>query len=112
MSSLLVIGGDKLGAIPDNLKNLGFKDVIHIDGRKVQMVKKEIPDHIDIILILTDYINHNLAKKIKNKASKKEIPICYARRSWCAIYSSLTNCEIACEQCPFLSHTGQSNRRT
>ncbi|MBU9710564.1 DUF2325 domain-containing protein [Evansella tamaricis] len=104
MSSLLVIGGDKLGAIPDQLKKLGFSDVLHVDGRKVQMVKKEIPDNVDLILILTDFINHNLAKKIKDRASKKEIPICYSRRSWCAIYKSLTSCEYACEQCPYLKN--------
>lgn len=104
MSSLLVYGGDKLGAIPNHLKNMGFKEIIHIDGRKVQMVKREIPDRVDLVLVLTDFINHNLAKKIKLNANKKNIPICYSKRSWCSIYESLVNCEHACEQCPFLKN--------
>ncbi|MFA9558578.1 DUF2325 domain-containing protein [Evansella sp. AB-rgal1] len=102
MASLLVIGGDKLGSIPTHLKGLGFQEVIHMDGRKVQMVKRDIPDQVDLILVLTDFINHNLAKKIKDKATKKDVPICFSRRSWCAIYQALTTCEVACEHCPFL----------
>ncbi|MDG5786060.1 DUF2325 domain-containing protein [Evansella sp. AB-P1] len=109
MASLLVIGGDKLGAIPSHLKDVGFHEIIHIDGRKVQMVKREIPDNIDLILVLTDFINHNLAKKIKDKANKKDVPICFSRRSWCAIYQSLTTNEIACDQCPFLKVNPSNN---
>lgn len=105
MSSLLVIGGDKLGTIPVRLKDIGFQEIVHINGRKVKMIKKEIPDNIDLILILTDFINHNLAKKIKDKAAKKEVPICYSKRSWCSIYKSLSNCEVACAQCPLLQNS-------
>ncbi|MGJ9384936.1 dihydroorotate dehydrogenase [Salipaludibacillus neizhouensis] len=105
MSSLLVIGGDKLGTIPVRLKDLGFQEIVHIDGRKVKMIKKEIPENVDLILILTDFINHNLAKKIKDKAAKKSVPICYAKRSWCAIYQSLSNCEHACAHCPMLKNS-------
>lgn len=102
MASLLVIGGNKLGSIPGNLKSIGFEEIMHLDGRKVQMVKREIPDNIDLILILTDFINHNLAKKIKDKACKKNVPICFARRSWCSIYTALVSCDNACAKCPFL----------
>ncbi|MDQ0253991.1 hypothetical protein J2S74_001364 [Evansella vedderi] len=104
MASLLVIGGDKLGSIPNNLLNMGFQEVIHLDGRKVKMVKRDIPENVDLILILTDFINHNLAKKIKDKANKKNVPICFARRSWCSIYNTLVSCDNACEKCPFLKN--------
>ncbi|UTR13915.1 DUF2325 domain-containing protein [Salipaludibacillus sp. LMS25] len=102
MSALLLIGGDNLGSIPGKLKNIGFSEVIHVDGRKVKMVKNEIPERVDLILILTDFVNHNLSNKIKNKAGKKDIPICYSKRSWSCIYKSLTTCDNICEQCPFL----------
>ncbi|WP_416148224.1 DUF2325 domain-containing protein [Salipaludibacillus sp. HK11] len=105
MASLLIYGGDQLGAIPKHLENIGFDNIVHIDGKKTRTIKKEIPENIDLILILTDFINHNLAKKIKGRAEKRKIPICYSRRSWCAISKTIYSCEEACQQCPFLKNS-------
>jgi hypothetical protein len=91
MRSLLIIGADHLGVIPDRLSSIGFDEVLHINGRKVQMVKKGIPDNISFILVLTDYVNHNLSAVIKQRAKNKSIPIFYAKRSWCSIYQVLKN---------------------
>lgn len=90
MNSLLIIGADHLGRIPEKLKMQGFKEVTHISGRKAQSVKRKIPDHIDYILILTDYINHNLSSVIKQKAKEHDIPVCYSKRSWVAIQRALS----------------------
>jgi hypothetical protein len=86
MSSLLVVGADHLGTIMDKLVNSGFNEIIHLDGRKVNMVKRDIPEHIDMILVMTDYINHNLAKVIKQKAKNREKPIYFVKRSWSSIH--------------------------
>ncbi|OIJ14495.1 dihydroorotate dehydrogenase [Anaerobacillus alkalilacustris] len=96
MKSLLVVGADHLGTIPQKLGELGFSEVIHLNGRKVQMVKREIPENIDSILVLTDYINHNLAKTLKKKAQDQSVPVYYAKRSWCSIYQALSKCERLC----------------
>ncbi|WP_017729367.1 DUF2325 domain-containing protein [Halalkalibacterium ligniniphilum] len=102
MSSLLIVGADHLGTIPKKLNGIGFEEIIHISGRKVQMVKKEIPCHIDLVLVLTDYINHNLTSVLKKKANEQDIPICYAKRSWCSIYKAIGQCERAClKDCQF-----------
>lgn len=93
MSSLLIVGADHLGKIPSKLEGIGFKEIIHISGRKVQQVKKEIPNHIDLILVLTDYVNHNLSSVLKKKANEQSVPICYAKRSWCSIYQAIGKCE-------------------
>ncbi|WP_019244013.1 MULTISPECIES: DUF2325 domain-containing protein [Bacillus] len=89
MQSLLVVGGDYLGKITENLCNEGFTEIIHINGRKTQMVRKEIPSNIDLILVLTDYINHNLSTNIKKRANEQSIPIFYSKRSWSAIHNEL-----------------------
>ncbi|OEH91529.1 DUF2325 domain-containing protein [Bacillus solimangrovi] len=89
MENILIIGADRLGKIEKNLLEYGFSNVTHIDGRKVKMVHRKIPEQVDIILILTDFINHNLANTIKNKAKQNNIPTLYARRSWCSIAKSL-----------------------
>jgi hypothetical protein len=89
MGSLLIIGADHLGVISDKLSSAGFDEVLHINGRKVQMVKKDLPKKISCILILTDYVNHNLSSVIKKRAKNQSIPIYYAKRSWCSIYKAL-----------------------
>ncbi|MDQ0246668.1 hypothetical protein J2S09_004272 [Bacillus fengqiuensis] len=85
MKSLLVVGGDKLGNITEKLEQKGFREVIHLTGRKSRMVQINIPRKVDVILVLTDYVNHNLSNVIKKKAQEKSIPICYSKRSWCSI---------------------------
>lgn len=88
MSKLLIVGGDHLGGIVDKLTNIGFDEVLHISGRKCQTVKKGIPENVDSILVLTDYINHNLSKVIKQKAKEQSLPIYFAKRSWCSIHQA------------------------
>lgn len=86
--SVLIVGGDHLGNIEGRLKDIGFQEVLHITGRKIQSVRS-IPEKINYILVFTDYVNHNLSKKIKEKAKKQQVPIFYAKRSWSSIYNVL-----------------------
>ncbi|ASS86911.1 dihydroorotate dehydrogenase [Geobacillus lituanicus] len=89
MASLLVVGADHLGHITDKLADSGFREIIHVSGRKVNMVKRGIPEHVDAILVMIDYVNHNLAKKVKEKAKSKDKPIYFAKRSWSSINAVL-----------------------
>jgi hypothetical protein len=94
MESLLIIGGDHLGKIIQKLEGEGFKEVIHLNGRKKQMIRKEIPRKVDLILVLTDYINHNLSGVIKRQAQEQGIPICFSKRSWCFIHEEIQKRQI------------------
>ncbi|KMK76918.1 DUF2325 domain-containing protein [Alkalihalobacillus pseudalcaliphilus] len=96
MASLLIVGGDKLGNIPKKLEDIGFGEIIHFSGRKTQTVKKEIPCHVELVLVLTDFINHNLTSALKKRAAEQNIPICYAKRSWCSIYQAIGKCDGVC----------------
>lgn len=89
MNSLLIVGADRLGKIQDKLMSIGFDEVLHINGRKGQMVKRDIPVKISCILVLTDFVNHNLSTVIKERAKSQSIPIYYAKRSWCSIHKAL-----------------------
>jgi hypothetical protein len=97
MASILVVGADHLGNMPEQLAHIGFDDVTHLSGRKCQMVRKGIPEKIDAVLVLTDYINHNLTKVIKQQAKEQELPIYYAKRSWCSVQKALCSCKHVCE---------------
>jgi hypothetical protein len=90
MPSLLIIGADHLGTIENKLAKLGFNHISHITGRKSQEVKKSIPENIDLILVLTDYVNHNLSKVIKQQARELSLPIFFAKRSWSSIHKVLS----------------------
>ena len=96
MTSLMIVGADHLGSIPKKLEDMGFANILHISGRKTKMVKREIPADIDMILVLTDFINHNLTTVLKKKAMEQDVPVCYAKRSWCSIYKAIGGCEAGC----------------
>ncbi|MBP2018178.1 hypothetical protein J2Z79_001577 [Symbiobacterium terraclitae] len=87
---VLVIGGDHLGSIGQNLRNIGFTDVKHVTGRTERRV--EIPAGTELVIVLIDYVNHNLARWVKEQAKARQLPIIFARRSWSAICTSLQNC--------------------
>jgi hypothetical protein len=89
VGALLIVGADHLGAIPDKLLCAGFDEVLHINGRKDNAVKKGFPQKIEGILVLIDYVNHNLSNVIKKWAKSQAIPIYYAKRSWSSIHKAL-----------------------
>lgn len=88
--SLLVIGGDYLGGIEDNLKKRGFSTVTHISGRNNKQKSLKIPKNTDVILVLTDYINHQTTKIIKKQLKNSNAKIFFSRRSWANIEETLS----------------------
>lgn len=91
---VLIIGGDHLGSIAQNLRSLGFDAIAHVKGRTERRV--EIPAGTDLVVVLIDYVNHNLAKWVKEQAKARNLPIIFSRRSWSAICQNLQ----ACTSCP------------
>jgi len=89
MKYLLIVGGDKIEQISLRLEERGVKVISHLDGRKPKITVKEIPNKVDCVLIITDYINHNLSKVVKKKAQDKSIPIGYSKRSWHSISTEI-----------------------
>lgn len=87
--SILIVGGDHLGSIPRELDKIGFTEIHHLTGRSGQKVRDGVPKTIDFIILLYDYVNHNLAYKMKKFASNRGIPIVYAKRSWSSIYGKI-----------------------
>lgn len=81
--SALIIGGDKIKTIVEGLKNRGFEDIEHVSGRKAgDKVKNCITkvDRYNVVIVLTDYINHCVVTNLKNKVDNKNVIFC--RRSW------------------------------
>jgi hypothetical protein len=89
MADILVIGGDRLGNIVDLLQEQGFREVYHISGRKSSQISVKIPSSVKLILVLTDFVNHNLAKTVKSQAKDRDVPILFCKRSCAAISKAL-----------------------
>ncbi|MFQ5862083.1 MAG: DUF2325 domain-containing protein [Candidatus Brocadiales bacterium] len=87
--SVLIVGGDHLGSIPRELGKLGATKIEHITGRNNKGIRNSMPEAPDLIILLYDYVNHNLTNKVKEEAKSRNIPIIFARRSWSSIYQEL-----------------------
>ncbi|PAB59940.1 DUF2325 domain-containing protein [Anaeromicrobium sediminis] len=94
----LVVGADKLGNIPDILNEEGITDFIHWKGRKKGMRNMTIPKNIDMVIVLYDYIEHNLAKIIKKEIKNIEVPCVFAKRSVSDLKIQLEKCR-ECRKC-------------
>lgn len=91
--SVLIVGGDHLGGIPRELDKIGVTEVRHVTGRSGQKIRHGIPESMDFIIVLHDFVNHNLAHKIKDFAENRSIPVVYAKRSWSSIYQKMKDCQ-------------------
>lgn len=91
--SVLIVGGDHLGGITKELDKLGVNEVRHVTGRSGQKIRDGLPETMDFIIVLYDFVNHNLAHKIKDLAENRRIPVVSAKRSWSSIYQKMKDCQ-------------------
>ncbi|MFQ5956797.1 MAG: DUF2325 domain-containing protein [Candidatus Brocadiales bacterium] len=89
--SVLIVGGDHLGSIPRELGKIGATKIEHVTGRNNKGIRNGMPEDMDLIILLYDYVNHNITNKVKEEARSRNIPIIFARRSWSSIYQKLNS---------------------
>ena len=77
----LVIGGDHIDKIRRELAKYGLDDIEHWPGRKPADARKAIPDRINLIVVVTDQLNHSMLYNATIKATRLGLPIIYSRRS-------------------------------
>ena len=87
--SVLIVGGDHLGSIPRELTKLGATHIVHVSGRNQSGFRNELPEGMDLIIVLCDYASHNITNRVKNLARSRSVPILFAKRSWSSIYQKL-----------------------
>lgn len=90
--SILVVGGDKIENIIQKLSENGFSDVHHISGRRPADKKFKIPYETDLVLVLVDFINHQLMNVIKKETRKNGVQVTFSKRSWVHIENNINNC--------------------
>lgn len=77
----LIVGGDHIGGLVEQLAGLGLQRVEHWGGRKVRDVNRTITPDMDLVVVLFDYVNHNLLHKVRAKAQRQGLQLIYSRRS-------------------------------
>ena len=93
--SVIIVGGDRLGSIPEKLRTAGFDEIQRLTGRKRRKAQEfDIPEEMDLVLVLTDYLSHNLMQTVKKEAKKKNISLVFSRRSWSSIYKKMNRLNI------------------
>lgn len=82
--SVLVLGGDKIDPIRSVLYQLGVESIIHWTARNQKngcKKDKPIPTGVEIVLMLTNFLNHNAMKYYRAEAKSKGLPIVYSTRN-------------------------------
>ena len=86
---ILVVGGDRIENIKNKLKENGIDKIVHVTGRKKGDRKIKIPSNTDLVMILIDYIGHNLAEIVKQQSKQNNITIVFCKNSWPSINKNI-----------------------
>ncbi|HLU78412.1 MAG TPA: DUF2325 domain-containing protein [Burkholderiaceae bacterium] len=101
--SAVVVGADRLGNIPDVLKVHNISIVQHISGRDPSHQKKkslQLPSGTQLLILLTDFLGHNVMKTFRTAAQKSGVPVLVCRRSVCSMKQALAQCGYCEVNCP------------
>lgn len=97
----VVVGADRLGNIPDLLKGHNIAIRQHISGRDPVHQKRtlQLPSGTELLILLTDFLGHNVMKTFRAAAQRAGIRVLACRRSVCSMKQALNQCGY-CENCP------------
>jgi hypothetical protein len=85
----LVIGGDRIDSIRRELAEHGRHDIEHWGGRKPADNRRAIPSRVDLVIMVTDQLSHNMLYSATMRATRLGLPIIYSRRSAVELRSKL-----------------------
>lgn len=92
--SAVVVGADRLGNIPELLKGHNIAITHHISGREPAHQKKtlQLPSGTHLVILLTDFLGHNVMKTFRHAAQRAGIRVVACRRSVCSMRQALRQC--------------------
>jgi len=96
----LIVGADRLGNIPEVLNQFGIVIAAHVSGRDSAHQRRTapLPAGIEIVILFTDFIGHNVMQRFREAASREGVTLVCCRRSVCALQQALGR-RISREQC-------------
>jgi len=93
-----LVGADRLGNIPQALLARGIDVLRHISAREPagQRRTKGLPAGTELVILFTDFLNHNAMRAFRRAAEEQGIPVVACRRS----VTCLMQCLDRSGQCP------------
>jgi hypothetical protein len=92
--SAVIVGADRLGNIPDLLRGHNISITHHISGRDPSHQKRglNLPTGTQLVILLTDFLGHNVMKTFRSSAQRSGIKVVACRRSVCSMQQALNQC--------------------
>lgn len=78
--SILVVGGDSVGAITERAYAGGHGCVEHWSGRKTRDQIRSIPKDTEAVVLLLDRVNHTLTRRVRTEATRGGLPVFFQKR--------------------------------
>ena len=109
----MVVGADRLGNIPDALAGMGIQIHRHVTGRSSahQRSVSSLPRDTDLLILFTDFLNHNAMKCYRGQAQAQGIPVIACRRSASCLMQSVQRflgVSEGCDACPAAGSSEES----
>ena len=79
--AVLIVGGDHISNIRDFLSIKGYETINHWTARRSSDCHKVIPKNTQLIVVLTDYLNHGMAKRLRKDANQLGLPMVFSKNS-------------------------------
>lgn len=88
----VVVGADRLGNIPDLLISHNIRIIHHVSGRDPAHQRRglQLPIETGLVILLTDFLGHNVMKSFREAARRSGARVMACRRSVCAVQQALT----------------------
>lgn len=108
--SAVVVGADRLGNIPEVLRGHNIAIMQHISGRDPAHQKRtlKLPSGTQLLILLTDFLGHNVMKTFRAAAQRSGVRVLVCRRSVCSMKQALNHCGFCEVNCP---HAGSRVQR-
>ena len=102
-----LVGADRLGNIPAVLRSRGIAVLQHISGRTAGAQRRVpcLPRGTQLLILFTDFINHNAMQGFRRAAQEQGIPVLACRRSSSCLLECLERNGL-CRACADLSVAG------
>ena len=110
---VLIIGGDRIESVALRLRALGVEEITHWNARKESSTsRKRLPRRTDCIILITEYLGHNIMKIFKKEAKRQNIPfLCTKRCEHDILCRFCRFAGIQGKNCPLFENQNEENER-
>jgi hypothetical protein len=110
----VVVGADRLGNIPDVLGHHNIRIIHHISGRDPSHQRRalHLPSGTELVILLTDFLGHNVMKSFRQAAQRSGAKVMACRRSVGAVQQALEQSGLCQKSLPAKSICAQCPRRS